>query len=135
MSVSNKIGKKIRQLRVISGLSQDNIADEIGMSHGNYGKIERGEIDIDSSRLITLAKVLKVSVGDFFEESSKSNLKESKSEYGFATKDEVADLAHAILKLTKAVERIEEQLPASTLRQAQGSATKKAVAKKVSKKK
>lgn len=65
MSVSNKIGKKIRQLRVISGLSQDNIADEIGMSHGNYGKIERGEIDIDSSRLITLAKVLKVSVGDF----------------------------------------------------------------------
>ena len=135
MSVSNKIGKKIRQLRVISGLSQDNIADEIGMSHGNYGKIERGEIDIDSSRLITLAKVLKVSVGDFFEESSKSNLKESKSEYGFATKDEVADLAHAILKLNKAVERIEEQLPASTLRQAQGSATKKAVAKKVSKKK
>lgn len=135
MSVSNKIGKKIRQLRVISGLSQDNIADEIGMSHGNYGKIERGEIDIDSSRLITLAKVLKVSVGDFFEESSKSNLKESKSEYGFATKDEVADLAHAILKLTKAVERIEEQLPASTLRQAQGSATKKAVAKKISKKK
>lgn len=135
MSVSNKIGKKIRQLRVISGLSQDNIADEIGMSHGNYGKIERGEIDIDSSRLITLAKVLKVSVGDFFEESSKSNLKESKSEYGFATKDEVADLAHAIIKLTKAVERIEEQLPASTLRQAQGSATKKAVAKKVSKKK
>ncbi|MFN8117823.1 MAG: helix-turn-helix transcriptional regulator [Bacteroidia bacterium] len=133
--MSNKIGKKIRQLRVISGLSQDNIADEIGMSHGNYGKIERGEIDIDSSRLITLAKVLKVSVGDFFEESSKSNLKESKSEYGFATKDEVADLAHAILKLTKAVERIEEQLPASTLRQAQGSATKKAVAKKVSKKK
>jgi len=133
--VSNKIGKKIRQLRVISGLSQDNIADEIGMSHGNYGKIERGEIDIDSSRLITLAKVLKVSVGDFFEESSKSNLKESKSEYGFATKDEVADLAHAIIKLTKAVERIEEQLPASTLRQAQGSATKKAVAKKVSKKK
>ncbi|HRG02236.1 MAG TPA: helix-turn-helix transcriptional regulator [Bacteroidia bacterium] len=133
--MSNKIGKKIRQLRVISGLSQDNIADEIGMSHGNYGKIERGEIDIDSSRLITLAKVLKVSVGDFFEESSKSNLKESKSEYGFATKDEVADLAHAIIKLTKAVERIEEQLPASTLRQAQGSATKKAVAKKVSKKK
>ena len=133
--MSNKIGKKIRQLRVISGLSQDNIADEIGMSHGNYGKIERGEIDIDSSRLITLAKVLKVSVGDFFEESSKSNLKESKSEYGFATKDEVADLAHAILKLTKAVERIEEQLPASTLRQAQGSATKKAVAKKISKKK
>lgn len=111
MVVSNKIGKKIRQLRSLSGLSQDNVADEIGMSNGNYGKIERGEIDIDSTRLIALAKVLKVSVGDFFEEPSKANLKEAKSEYGYATKEEVANLAHAILKLTKAVERIEEQLP------------------------
>ncbi|MBA4239810.1 MAG: hypothetical protein C0448_03735 [Sphingobacteriaceae bacterium] len=111
MNVSNTIAEKIRQLRVIRGLSQENVADEIHMSHGNYGKIERGEVDINSSKLIKLAKVLKVNVGDFFEESLRATLKESKSEYGYATKDEVADLAHAILKLTKAVERIEEQLP------------------------
>lgn len=126
--MSNKIGKKIRQIRAVNGLSQDNVADEIGMSHGNYGKIERGEIDIDSSRLIILAKVLKVSVGDFFEESSKANLKEGKGEYGYVTKHEFnskfSELEIAIHKLTKAVERIEEQLP-----------KKKVVVKKVSKKK
>jgi transcriptional regulator with XRE-family HTH domain len=132
--VSNKIGKKIRQLRTLSGLSQDNVADEIGMSNGNYAKIERCEIEISSTHLIELAKALKVKVGDFFEDKI-SFAKETKPEYGYATKDEVADLAHAILKLTKAVERIEEQLPVSTLRQAQGSTTKKAVVKKVSKKK
>ena len=126
--MSNKIGKKIRQLRTLSGLSQDNIADEIGMSNGNYAKIERCEIEISSTHLIELARALKVKVGDFFEDKI-SFAKEHKVEYGFATKEEVADLAHVILKLTKAVERIEEQLP-STLRQAKVAETKNATPKK-----
>ena len=80
MSVSNKIGEKIRQLRVLGGLSQENVAEEIGMSHGNYGKIERGEIDVSSTHLIQLAKVLKVNVSDFFENKLKVNAKEPKAE-------------------------------------------------------
>ncbi len=131
MSVSNKIGKRIRQLRAVSGLSQDNVADEIGMSPGNYGKIERGEIDIDSTHLISLAKSLKVTVGDFFEEKPKANVKENLSDYGFATKAELAEIAHAVLKISKAIERIEEQLPKKkTLRQTQDTAPKKKYGKK-----
>ena len=109
--VSNTVGEKIRQLRAVSGLSQENVAEEIGMSYGNYGKIERGEIDVSSSHLIAIAKALKVSVSDFFDTKPKVTIKESKTDYGYATKDEVADLAHAIFKLTKALERIEEQIP------------------------
>lgn len=114
--MSNTIGKKIRELRVIRSLSQDNIADEIGMSSGNYAKIERGEIEINSTHLIDLAKILKVKVGDFFEkeELHKNFINESKTDYGYATKAEVSDLAYAIIKLTKSIERIEEQLLSNT---------------------
>ncbi len=111
MDVSNIVGEKIRQLRVVSGLSQENIAEEIGMSYGNYGKIERGEIDVNSTHLIAIAKVLKVNVSAFFETKSGVNSSEPKLNYGYATKGELLALADAIVKLTKAFEHIEEQLP------------------------
>jgi transcriptional regulator with XRE-family HTH domain len=109
--VSNIVGEKIRQLRVVSGLSQENIAEEIGMSYGNYGKIERGEIDVNSTHLIAIAKVLKVNVSAFFETKSGVNSSKPKLNYGYATKGELLALADAIVKLTKAFEHIEEQLP------------------------
>jgi transcriptional regulator with XRE-family HTH domain len=111
LDVSNIVGEKIRQLRVVSGLSQENIAEEIGMSYGNYGKIERGEIDVNSTHLIAIAKVLKVNVSAFFETKSGVNSSEPKLNYGYATKGELLALADAIVKLTKAFEHIEEQLP------------------------
>ena len=111
MDVSNIVGEKIRQLRVLSNLSQENIAEEIGMSYGNYGKIERGEIDVSSTHLIAIAKVLKVNVSAIFDTKLGVNISEPKSNYGYATKDELGELADAIMKLTKALEHIEEQLP------------------------
>ncbi len=109
--VSNTVGEKIRQLRVLRGLSQENVAEEIGMSYGNYGKIERGEIDVSSSHLIAIAKALNINASEFFNNKPKPNIKDLNTEYGYATKEEVADLAHAILKITKTLERLEEHIP------------------------
>ncbi len=108
---SKKLGERIRRLRAMKGYSQANIAEDLGITPGAYAKIERGEIDPNTARLYEIAKSLEVNITDLFEEHSKANLKESKPDYGYATKDEVADLAHAILKISKAIERIEEQLP------------------------
>ena len=126
------IGKKIQDVVDNSSYTIVAFAKEIGLTRDGVYKIFKKE-SIDTEQLQKISKVLDHNFFSYYEQPS--HAKESKSEYGFATKDEVADLAHDIIKLTKAVERIEEQLPASTLRQAQGSATKKAVAKKVSKKK
>jgi transcriptional regulator with XRE-family HTH domain len=131
---SKKLGDKIRKLRAMKGYSQANVAEDLGITPGAYAKIERGEIDPNTSRLYEIAKSLDVSITDFFDDKTRILAKETKPEYGYATKSEVADLAHAILKLTKAVERIEEQLPKKTLRQAQGSAAKKVAVKKKNKK-
>ncbi len=104
------VGERIRQLRVINGLSQENVAEEIGMSHGNYGKIERGEIDVSSNNLIQIAKVLKVQVGDFFEEKAKANIKENKPDYGYATRSELNELSQLVKQQTALIEQIREQL-------------------------
>ncbi len=108
---SKKLGERIRRLRAMKGYSQANIAEDLGITPGAYAKIERGEIDPNTARLYEIAKSLEVSITDLFEETTKASVKENKSEYGYATKSELADLAHAILKISKAVERIEEQLP------------------------
>lgn len=119
---SKKLGEKIRRLRAMKGYSQANIAEDLGITPGAYAKIERGEIDPNTSRLFDIAKSLDVPITEFFEETAKANIKEIKTDYGYATKAEVSDLAHAILKLTKVVEKIQEQLPQK--------AAKKASAKK-----
>jgi transcriptional regulator with XRE-family HTH domain len=91
-------------------LTQENIADEIGISHGAYAKIERGETDPNTSRLLEIAKVLKVDVTEFFEDNS-ANTKENKINYGFATKDEVESLAKVVHTLVKEIEKLRLDLP------------------------
>ncbi len=91
-------------------LSQDNVADEIGMSAGNFGKIERGEIDISTSHLLQIAKVLKVNVIEFFED--KLIVAEKQNNYGFVTKDEMEILGRQMQTLIiKEFEKLREEMP------------------------
>jgi transcriptional regulator with XRE-family HTH domain len=41
--VDKVISESNRKQRAFKGLSQENVAEELGMSTANYGKIERGE--------------------------------------------------------------------------------------------
>lgn len=58
------IGDKIRNLRSLKGLSQENMADALKMSLLAYGDIERNKKDVTLSRLDQIAKVLSVTVAD-----------------------------------------------------------------------
>ncbi len=59
-----KIGEKIRGIRDLKGLSQENMAAMLGMSVRGYGDIERGATDPPYSRLKDIAAKLGVSVAD-----------------------------------------------------------------------
>lgn len=115
------IGKKIKEVLDKTPISVVDFAKSINLTRNGAYKVFEKET-IDTGQLQVISKVLSHDFFQYYEQLIIA--KETKPEYGYATKDEVADLAHAILKLTKAVERIEEQLP-----------KKKAVVKKVSKKK
>ena len=56
------IAEKIRLLRLQQGLSQENLADMLGLSTTAYGDIERGKTDLTLARLYQIAEVFKVSV-------------------------------------------------------------------------
>ena len=64
-----KVGAKIRVLRVSRGLSQSDMADEIGVTFQQVQKYEKGVNRVGASRLSQIANVLGISVGELFEPS------------------------------------------------------------------
>jgi len=58
--VTSNLSEKIRQIRLQKGLSQENMADMLGLSTTAYGDIERGRTELSVSRLENVAKLLDV---------------------------------------------------------------------------
>jgi transcriptional regulator with XRE-family HTH domain len=61
---------KIRRLRELHQLSQEEMAFELGISQPAYSKIERGKTELGVPRLQKIADILKCSVGDLMERSA-----------------------------------------------------------------
>lgn len=64
-------GKMLRLKRKSAGYSQESFAAYVGIERGNYGKIERGEVNIKLETLYKLTNAL----GCDFEEIMPSRLK------------------------------------------------------------
>lgn len=61
------VGIRIRERRVMLGLSQQQMAELIGVTYQQAHKYERGINRISAGRLHEIAQVLRVPVGYFFE--------------------------------------------------------------------
>jgi transcriptional regulator with XRE-family HTH domain len=59
---------KIRKLRESKDFSQEYMADQLGMSQGNYAKIESGKIKLGTVRLKKIAAILEKSTQYFMSE-------------------------------------------------------------------
>ena len=62
-----RLGNKIRKIREIKGLKQENVADKIGLSLSSYGKIERGEVKLSVERLSTIAAAMELPINAILE--------------------------------------------------------------------
>lgn len=62
-TVSVKIGKKIRELRMKKGFSQEDFSYEADIDRAYMGRIERGEGNISVSILLKICFALKVEPG------------------------------------------------------------------------
>lgn len=58
------LGGRIKALRSASNFTQEQIADQIGISRQKYARIESGTNNITLDVLAKIASVLKVQVGD-----------------------------------------------------------------------
>jgi transcriptional regulator with XRE-family HTH domain len=52
------IGQKIKKVREFKNLTQEHLAEKLGMSVAGYGKIEREDTDVPFSRLEQIAATL-----------------------------------------------------------------------------
>ena len=66
-SIDVHVGSRIRLRRSILGLSQENLAEALGLTFQQVQKYERGVNRVSSSRLYQLGQLLDVSVNFFFE--------------------------------------------------------------------
>jgi len=61
------VGARIRECRVMMGLSQQQLADAIGVTYQQALKYERGVNRVSAGRLYEIARLLGMPVGWFFE--------------------------------------------------------------------
>src|SRR6267154_2304134 len=61
------VGARIRERRIMLGLTQQQLADLIGVTYQQAHKYERGINRVSAGRLFEVAQVLSVPVGTFFE--------------------------------------------------------------------
>ena len=117
--MKKKIGDRIRKIRESKDFTQENMADELGITFGAYSKIERGETDPNTSRLEQIAAILKVNVTDFFEYRSPSvQVAEDIKQYGFAAKEEVESLTKLVQSLAREIEKMRQELSHLSIRKA-----------------
>lgn len=81
--VDKHVGKRLRIRRSLLGLSQERLAEQVGVTFQQIQKYERGANRVSSSRLFQFSKVLGVPVDYFFDEMDKG-LESQSLVYGMA---------------------------------------------------
>lgn len=68
VDIKKKIGKRLKKLRLERGLSQEVLANIAELDRTYIPGIEKGERNVSVIVLEKLAKALKISIKDFFDE-------------------------------------------------------------------
>ena len=64
--LQRRLGRRIRELRLKRGWTQDVFADKSGFHRAQVGAFERGEMNITLASLLLIAQTLRLKVVDLF---------------------------------------------------------------------
>lgn len=98
MNNYNSLAEKVIKLREQSGLTQEDVAKKLGISRQRWILVEKGERDLNTEELTTLAALFGIDVADFFEETP--NVKKFRQMY-FAVIKFASDKKIGGIKKTK----------------------------------
>lgn len=104
------LGNNIRRIRQMRGLTQENVANDLGCSLNTYTKIERGETNVPFMRLVQIATYLNTSVTAFVQEKEETS---------------ITELAESIDKIQATMETLQQTLAESLAVCKQTTSTKK----------
>ena len=63
-----KIGKRIKIIRIERGITQTNLAKELGISQTNMSNIECGRVSVTVQNLFKLHEILHCTMAEFFKD-------------------------------------------------------------------
>lgn len=101
---NNIVCKRIRQLRVLKGISQEYIAEELGITQPSYARLEVEDSRINIERLKLIANILDVSITELFNEEPLSSVKD------LATKSDKSSIEEAIDINSEHVKFLKEEI-------------------------
>ena len=97
-----KVLNKIRDIRKEKGLSLENMADELDISHTAYRKIENSQSKLTVERLIGIAEILEVPTGELLDEKASRIYNQTNKDGGtFIVYQEFKDLYQENKELTQ----------------------------------
>lgn len=109
-----QVYEKISSIRKIKGWSQEKVAEQLGMSANGYAKIERGETDVQLSRLQKIAEIFGIEIKDLFNLDGNQilNLASNQSHFNnyINPGNNQIELKHEIDKLHLIVEQKEKEI-------------------------
>jgi transcriptional regulator with XRE-family HTH domain len=73
--IDRHVGARVRERRIMLGLTQQQLADLIGVTYQQAHKYERGINRVSAGRLYEIASVLSVPVGYFFDGLEKQDVR------------------------------------------------------------
>ncbi len=105
--MKKKVGERIRVARVTKGLSQQNMADELGLTVASYSNIERGVTDITITRLFEIARILGVKIEDLLGlVNNSTNVNDTRSNYLTKKEIELEEIRKMLVELQEEVKRL-----------------------------
>ena len=97
------VGSRVRLRRLMVGMSQEALADRLGVTFQQVQKYEKGTNRISASRLQAIAEVFRVPPGFFFQEddgqASATGIAQTGDVSTFVSSKEGLDLNRAFLKI------------------------------------
>ena len=105
--MKKKVGERIRVARVTKGLSQQNMADELGLTVASYSNIERGVTDITITRLFEIARILDVKIENILDlVNSSQNVKDTGLPYLVKNEIDLVEIRKILADLQEEVKRL-----------------------------
>lgn len=92
--VDRQVGERMRRRRILLGLTQDQVADALGISYQQIQKYETGANRISAGRLAQIAEVLEIMPGWLFGATEAA--------------DEPGSSSRAVIELVRNFSRIED---------------------------
>lgn len=106
---NTQIGSKIREFRLQAGLTQEKLAEELGITFQQIQKYERGITKVNLAKLQRLAEVLKLPIVAFFENGNYSAFQltdEEKQLLSSYRKIKSADHRNSVLDIVSGLSKV-----------------------------